>query len=271
VSVGAEIAVAAVSVISASVAGAFSMRVVRLERKLAQQAEEQKDARTAQAVLDEYRKPIVEAARRLGNRLFLIRSANFRHHLEDDDGKNAIAAVRTTAYRFAHFFAWREVLFSRLHAVEFAVESSTARAAALIDDSITVLASEQLDAPSVAWWAEEQRAIGELMIVDFTAERLAINGYAHFDQVFEQVFSRWMTPQCEQLLTTDAAVSDRLRLMHWTLWALVDDLDKERLHAHTEWMVHVAREVAAYAGHTETTDRARIVVSHVRQGSAAAP
>jgi hypothetical protein len=138
----------------------------------------------AKLVLDRYRGPLRSAAWELGHRIDNIRTRGLAKYLEEENPRR-ITAIRTTAFRFAQYFGWTEILRVETQLLRFDSDADTRAIADLLGSITWIFASDsaglgvgtsestdQADVlPATATnsggvlmlWLEEQREIGELM------------------------------------------------------------------------------------------------------------
>lgn len=219
---------------------------------------------SVQDIVDTYRQPLVEAAWRLGNRLHLVRLEALT-----GPGRDSADVARkrqlTTSFRFAQFFAWREILFTRLHVLTLESEAETAEAGHILEDTILAMASSQLDLQSAALWAEEQRAVGERMCQQRGADGSRPAGYAGFVDAYAETFGDWLEAPIGAVLDGEGPGSDRVRLMQWALMALVTHLDREKSRPESEWMVSTYDELRRWRVEDASTDRERQIATRAQR------
>jgi hypothetical protein len=188
----------------------------------------------AKRVLDRYRGPLLAAASDLGHRINNIRHDEFLSYL---DSSRATDAERTTLFRLAQYFGWREVLRTEVQLLRFDTDAETQLVAALIADVDWVFATDALtDGSRGMLWAEEQRGVGELMVLARENGSSTCRGYASFVGDYEAKFAPWMDGLAAQVLSSAALSSYRLRLVQWALAGLVTQLDDEHAHSDEKWM-----------------------------------
>lgn len=95
-------------------------------------------------------------------------------------------------------------------------------------------------------WVDEQRAIGQLMASD-RAESPPVRGHAAFHRDYSEIFAPWLERFAEDVLSREAVNSDRLRLLQWALFGLVERLDEEREYGASEWQTRAQQEIRAAA------------------------
>lgn len=231
------------------------------ERQHERETREAERRSAAKIALDRYRGPLLYAAWQLGDRLDNIRHRDLLLYAADGSGRETTTKL-TTVFRVAQYFGWRELLQREVQLLRFDREEDTRLVAALIDDTIATLATASLDLAGVILWAEEQRAIGELMLLD-----QGVLGYATFAKRYENTFEEWMETACEDLLSPAAPSSDRIRVLQWALFGLVTRLDEEGVYDDSGWLARAAKECtlrsetphsrveARIRGHLDTLDR----------------
>jgi hypothetical protein len=208
------------------------------QRRTAREAKEEERRSAAQAVLERYRGPLLNAASDLGSRIDNIRHKDFLAYTAD--AKRARRAKLTTLFRFADYLGWREVLRREAQLLRFEDEEETALVSELLNDVGWALATDAIDGTRAMLWTEEQRGIGELMTPPREDESKARTlGYATFEQSYDAEFQLWMEDFSEDLVRS--AGGARLRLLTWALLGLVAQLDTEGIHRHYQW-VAAARE-----------------------------
>ena len=217
---------------------------VWMQQRGTREAREHARRSEAKVVLDRYRGPLLAAAWELGDRIDNIRHDRFLDYLDEDSGL-AIQAELTTLFRFAQYFGWREVLRTEVQLLRFDDEGDTKLVSSLIGDIVSALATDRLDGRRAMLWAEQQRAIGELMIIDQGAGPAKCIGYAAFSSHYDDRFKAWMGEFAGSLQPLATPTSDRMRLVEWGLVGLVRQLDEEGTRAPRGWTERAWREVRA--------------------------
>jgi hypothetical protein len=222
-------------VIAAAVSAAVAVRQSRSNADLARlnselQAEVQ--ARTAlferdlraEEVLARYREPLAAAAFDLQSRLYNILCLNFFAKFGGDHERCAIAED-TTLFRLAQYLGWTEILRRDIQFLNFPEADDTRRVSHLQSQIRQRLLTDTYG-PVMMIWGDEQRAIGEQMIVE-EHDKVMCMGYARFHDDYGTRFAPW----CERLrpeLQSQAA-RDRLREVQGLLCELVETLDANRV------------------------------------------
>jgi hypothetical protein len=198
----------------AAVLSAFiTLRQVRLKSEL------DLNAQRAQT-LATYREPLAAAAFDLQSRLYNILRLDFFDRWDE----RADDAERTTLFRIAQYFGWTEILRRDIQFLAFPEDDAT-RSVAEIQYRIAgcFLTHEQGTAMMI--WSDEQRAIGERMIVEEHGKVLCM-GYAKFRDACDDVFASSGRVRAE---LRDPAAQSRLREAQHLLCELVEALDNRRL------------------------------------------
>jgi hypothetical protein len=178
----------------------------------------------AEDVLTRYREPLAAAAMDLQSRCYNIVSLRFFERFGGEHERSA-EALTTTMFRFAQYFGWTEILRRDVQFLSFPEDEDTRKVARLQSAVARRLALSDADEPLMLW-TDEQRAIGERMIVQ-EGDRSYCMGYARFCDEYDDRFASL----CARLRTdlTDPAAAPRLRDAQRLLCELVSTLDKQHL------------------------------------------
>ena len=191
----------AVALASATIAAWTQMRVKHLE-----QAAREEEARSkARSVLDHYRGPLVDTAWDLGVRVHNILEREFlTTYLAGDRSESA---VTSTLFRFAEYLGWVEIVRREVQLLRFDRASDTQRTFYFMSLITRRLATDWYDTAEAqdrakSWfsdyrlgvlparhlmlWQEEQRGIGERMMVT-TGEESRCIGYAELPRHIRQL------------------------------------------------------------------------------------
>ena len=203
--------------------------MARLNSDLELEREERKALlsrkQNAEDILTRYREPLAAAAMDLQSRCFNIVNLGFLAEKFGREHERFGDAVNTTLFRFAQYFGWTEILRREIQYLSFPEEDETRCVASLQSRITRRLATSTHEEPLMIW-ADEQRAIGERMIVreDDTSRCM---GYARFcddyDACFAALFER-VRPDLG-----DPAANERLREVQRLLCELVEALDPKHL------------------------------------------
>jgi hypothetical protein len=220
--------------VAALVSGAVAIRQQRQSvnlAKLASDLQAEVDARKllferelrAEEVLKRYSEPLAAAAFDLQSRLYNILRLGFFAKFGGDHERCA-TAEETTLFRVAQYFGWSEILRRDIQFLSFPEARDTKRVIAL-QTAIAKRFGTSADHPGLMIWTDEQRAIGERMIVEEHDSVLCM-GYARFDAEYPTLLAPW----CERLraeLQSEAGWP-RLRDVQHLLCELVETLDANR-------------------------------------------
>jgi hypothetical protein len=199
-------------VVVAALGGFVALRQTLLTRK-----------HEAEQVLTRYREPLAAAAFDLQSRLYNILRQDFFEKY--GEGERSQEALTTTLYRIAQYFGWTEILRRDVQFLSFPEDEDTRRVADLQRE----IARRFLDddyGHALMIWADEQRALGELMIVEEHGKVLCM-GYATFRDRCADTFAPWLPRLSSEL--GDEGARTRLREIQHELCKLVRALDKREL------------------------------------------
>lgn len=218
----------------------------------------------ARVVLDRYRGPLLSAATELGDRIDNIRCRGFGGFGRPGSDRDDLAKL-STLFRIAQYLGWREVLRTEVQLLRFENERDTTLTAALIGDVVWAFASQSVDDGQGMLWAEEQRGIGELMMVRLGDGSSTCRGYASFALNYEDQFAVWMDELGADWLAESAPHRDRLRLIQLGLFGLVLQLDEEGAHLDRAWLGRVRAELATSPAPQRTSPLETRVRGHIRR------
>jgi len=220
--------------LAAVISALVAMRQSRLDERLARlnsDLQTEVHSRTAMIdrdlradeVLTRYREPLAAAAFDLQSRLYNILCMDFFGKY--GEGHRAEEALRTTLFRLAQYFGWTEILRRDIQFLSFPEDDATRRVAQL---QSKISKRFLTDNPSAALmiWGDEQRAIGELMIVEEYGKVLCM-GYAKFCERSDLAFVTWRDRL--RVEVHDDAAQARLRDVQHLLCELVETLDAKRV------------------------------------------
>ena len=175
-------------------------------------------------MLAKYSEPLAAAAMDLQSRCYNIVRLGFFEKFDREHDRYS-AAQKTTLFRFAQYFGWTEILRRDIQYLSFPENVDTKCVAQLQGDIARRIASSDHDEVLMIW-TDEQRAIGERMIIHEDDKSFCM-GYARFcddyDKCFAQLFVR-VLPHLD-----DRAAHARLRETQVLLCKLVSALDKDEL------------------------------------------
>ena len=178
----------------------------------------------AEDVLSKYREPLASAAFDLQSRCYNILALNFFDKFGPGHERFP-EAQRTTLFRFAQYFGWTEILRRDIQFLSFPEAEDTRNVSQLQSRVSRRLASSDDDV-ALMIWADEQRAIGERMIIQ-EHDKVICMGYARFCDVYDECFEPLFRRILEDLF--DPASVKRLRAVQHLLCELVETLDTHRM------------------------------------------
>jgi hypothetical protein len=218
---------ALVSVFVALRQSQMSERLTRLDHKLDAEVHRQavlldRDLQ-AEQVLARYREPLAAAAFDLQSRLYnILRLDFFAKYGEHERGEDAL---RTTLFRLAQYFGWTEILRRDIQFLSFPEDDDTRRVVHLQSEIARRFLTDRYG-PALMIWGDEQRALGELMIVEEHGKVLCM-GYASFRDRCDDTFAPWRERLQNELAEESTRV--RLRDAQHLLCDLVEVLDTRRV------------------------------------------
>ncbi|MBC2644216.1 MULTISPECIES: hypothetical protein [unclassified Rhodococcus (in: high G+C Gram-positive bacteria)] len=142
----------------------------------------------------QYSEPLARAAFELQSRLYNIYSQDFMHSSRLPRQYRGCS----TLWLFGQFLAWIEIVRREIQVIDFGDIQKTTELQRQLFDVADILASDELDDPVFRMFRAEQRAIGEVMVVERLAAGQSRNdsaGYAEFtyrlrtDDTFKEWFS----------------------------------------------------------------------------------
>jgi hypothetical protein len=195
--------------------------------------------------LDRYRGPLLDAAWDLGDRIDNITARSFFETYGTKE-RRAIA-VQSTLFRFSQYFGWAEIVRREVQLLRFESATDTRRTAYCLLLIVRRFATDWYDSRQAheqarEWipefesvrlppnflmlWHEEQRGIGERMIVSNETPRC--KGFATFVDQYEADFAGPLTGLEMALVLPGVAKSLRLLEVRDALARLVVQLDNEK-------------------------------------------
>jgi hypothetical protein len=183
----------------------------------------------AEEVLKRYREPLAAAAFDLQSRLYNILELGFFANFGEPHPRSD-EALRTTLFRMAQYFGWTEILRRDIQFLSFPEADDTRRVAHLQSEIAKRFLTDDYG-PELMIWSDEQRAIGERMIVEEHGKVLCM-GYARFREECDGDFAPWCARLHDEV--THGAAADRLRAVQNLLCDLVETLDENRVRYSAE-------------------------------------
>ncbi len=205
-----------------------SERLARLDSDLATERKE-REARldrklNAEEVLTRYSEPLAAAAFDLQSRCYNILDLGFFAKFGEGADRFPVAQT-TTLFRFAQYFGWTEILRRDVQFLSFPEADDTRDVTRLQSEIAGRLATSKHDEPLMIW-TDEQRAIGERMIVEEHG-KIGCMGYARFCDDYDACFAMLCDRFRDDL--HDPEAHTRLRDVQQKLCDLVRALDKGKL------------------------------------------
>jgi plasmid maintenance system antidote protein VapI len=140
----------------------------------------------AEDVLATYREPLAAAAFDLQSRIYNILRMDFFDKWANGKARTD-AAVDSTLFRLAQYFGWSEILRRKIQFLSFPEDEETRKVARLQADICRCFLTDSYGV-NLMLWSDEQRALGEQMIVEENGDVLCM-GYARFRTRCEDTFS----------------------------------------------------------------------------------
>jgi hypothetical protein len=160
--------------------------------KLQWQEKERRDERErdAQAELDIFTEPLLEATKDIFSRIRNIRELGFLvAYLNSPDEQRSRIAELSTLYRFGKYWGTVESLYGSVSLLHLQRNKATADVAKYLDKIGWIFANDYEYGHQLMVWREEQRAIAELMKADAGDQHVI--GFATFVERFPSTFATW--------------------------------------------------------------------------------
>jgi HAMP domain-containing protein len=209
----------ATAVVAAAVSAFVGVRQSRMQERLARLPHDLE----REDVLTRYREPLAAAAFDLQSRLYNVVRLDF--FAKFDGGGRGEEALRTTVFRIAQYFGWTELLRRDIQFLSFSEDGDTRRVADLQREIARRFLNDG-DGTALMIWSDEQRAIGERMIVEEHGKVLCM-GYATFRDRCDDTFGPLRRRIVAELGEEPAHA--RLRDVQHLLCDLVEALDPRGL------------------------------------------
>jgi hypothetical protein len=223
------------ALVAAVVSAAVALRQTRLAERLARlQSDLDAEVHEREALFDRSlhaadvlatcREPLAAAAYDLQSRIYNVLCLDFfgkwgttNTHAED--------AINSTLFRLAQYFGWTEILRRKIQFLSFPEDEETRKVARLQSEITRCFLTDRYGL-SLMIWSDEQRAIGEQMIVEEQGDVLCM-GYARFRERCADTFLAHRERLRKEI--GDPRVNDRLRDAQHLLCDLVETLDSRRV------------------------------------------
>lgn len=128
-------------------------------------------------MLATYREPLAAAAYDLQSRIYNIVRMDF-FGMWGNANEHSDDAITSTLFRVAPYFGWTEILRRKIQFLSFPEDDDTRKVARLQSDISHCFLTHSYGLALMVW-SDEQRAIGEEMIVEEHGDVLCM-GYARF-------------------------------------------------------------------------------------------
>jgi hypothetical protein len=185
--------------------------------------------RSAQ-LLARYSEPMARAAFDLQSRLYNISRKWFMAGSDTPDAYRRLS----TLWLLGQFFGWLEIVRREVQVIDYGDVDRTTELQRHIFDVVDIFSTNSIDDPDLRIFRAEQRAIGELMVIERIAgdsRHSDILGYATFVEQLESVpaFARWFSRLADDLdrVMKGKHVGARLILVQRALINLIDFFDPD--------------------------------------------
>jgi hypothetical protein len=222
-----------VSLAGAGFATFLSMWGQRRMAKMQAEIEERRHARDkaeeAEAIISRFREPLLHSAFELQSRLFNVLRKDFlgKFYVRGTDREKAYV-VDSTAFVVAQYLGWTEVTRREVQFLDMGEMENTRRLAE-IQEAIRQLFLLHELGPVLRIFRSDQRAIGELMMVQGPSGPQCM-GYAAFVRNEDPTFQHWvgeLKKDIAGLHGTLGEATPRLERLQRALIDLVDFLDPD--------------------------------------------
>ena len=139
-------------------------RLAELENRLKEREARAEREFEAEELLARYREPLAAASFDLQRRLYNIMNQGFLDVYMTPGNAREEEAVESTLFRVAQYLGWTEILRRNIQFLKFR-EAEVTRAVAKLQAKIARTFATDGHGHDFMLWQDEQRAIGELMIV----------------------------------------------------------------------------------------------------------
>jgi hypothetical protein len=223
---------AAATVVASTISAVFAYRVSQRQMQAQEREAERTREEEAERLVRKYRDPLARAAFDLQSRLYNIASNRFlEDYLIHGNPAEQEYARESTLYVIAEFFGWVEIQRREIQFLDLRDVGQTRQLSEAID-ALSVLFLTKLPDTTLRVFRNEQRAIGEVMMVGKAAgaARECI-GYAAFvERRRDPDFARWFAKlegDVERLGREPGAHLARLARIQHALIDFIDFLDPD--------------------------------------------
>lgn len=219
-----------VALLAAVASVVAALLAARGQRKAAAASADRAAADRAQELLDRYQEPLLRAAYELQSRLYNI----LKRGLFGTPELDRRYVERSTVWLLGQYLGWAEIIRREAQFFKPAAAEDRATVQRLLGDVARALSSDSFGDPRLQIHRSEQRALGEVMIIDGRDadgdERSDCLGYATFDEAMDTEggrLHRWFAPLLSQVWPEQGRVSERLLPLQHALIALIEHLDPQ--------------------------------------------
>jgi hypothetical protein len=182
--------------------------------------------RDSKKILDTYREPLIAASFELQSRLYNILALDFiGKWVKDERTGKRDAAIHSTLYVFAQFFAWRELIRREVQYLRFSRDEQTRLFAQLLRDIGEEFLADRYGQQFMIWRVE-QRGLGERMIIPADGGKACLGYAAFLDQ--RGMMDEWLNPIERDLENIDDGGRKRLTNVQHLLVDLIRQLDDNK-------------------------------------------
>jgi hypothetical protein len=182
--------------------------------------------RDSKKILDTYREPLIAASFELQSRLYNILALDFiGKWVKDERTGKRDAAIHSTLYVFAQFFAWRELIRREVQYLRFSRDEQTRLFAQLLRDIGEEFLADRYGQQFMIWRVE-QRGLGERMIIPADGGKACLGYAAFLDQ--RGMMDEWLNPIERDLENIDDGGRKRLTNVQHLLVELIRQLDDNK-------------------------------------------
>jgi len=182
--------------------------------------------RDSKKILDTYREPLIAASFELQSRLYNILALDFiGKWVKDERTGKRDAAIHSTLYVFAQFFAWRELIRREVQYLRFSRDEQTRLFAQLLRDIGEEFLADRYGQQFMIWRVE-QRGLGERMIIPADGGKACLGYAAFIDQ--RGMMDEWLNPIERDLENIDDGGRKRLTNVQHLLVELIRQLDDNK-------------------------------------------
>jgi hypothetical protein len=143
---------------------------------------------------------------------------------------------QSTAWLLGQYFGWVEILRREAQFLKLPTDSDRADVQLLLGNIARACSSDSIGGPRLQIQRSEQRALGELMVIDGRdaegRKRSDCLGYAAFSKALADDSSeihRWFAPLCTQVWPQSVDTDRRLIALQHALIALIERLDPQHI------------------------------------------